>query len=413
VLTSHVSWEPAPEPIDPILAVAEVDAWWRVWSERSTYAGGWPDEVQRSLITLKALTYAPTGGIVAAATTSLPEFLGGVRNWDYRYCWLRDAALSLDALMAAGYVEEAESWRDWVLRAVAGDPDAIQIMYGIGGERRLDEYELPHLAGYEGSSPVRIGNAASGQLQLDVYGELVDAIYRARELGMAPLAQAQGVAVEVMSWLEAHWRDPDDGVWEVRGGRKQFVHSKVMAWVAVDRVVKLAEEAGQAEAASPMAELRDAMHEEICREGYDAERNTFTQYYGSTQLDASLLLIPQVGFLPPDDPRVIGTVEAIQRELVKDGFVMRYIPDASAADGLPPGEGAFLACSFWLVIDLAMIGRRKEAEELFERLLALRNDLGLFSEEYDQVNKRLIGNVPQAFTHLTLIASAVALSSGA
>jgi GH15 family glucan-1,4-alpha-glucosidase len=300
-----------------------------------------------------------------------------------------------------------------VLRAVAGDPDAIQIMYGIGGERRLDEYELPHLAGYEGSSPVRIGNAASGQLQLDVYGELVDAIYRARELGMAPLAQAQGVAVEVMSWLEAHWRDPDDGVWEVRGGRKQFVHSKVMAWVAVDRVVKLAEEAGQAEAASPMAELRDAMHEEICREGYDAERNTFTQYYGSTQLDASLLLIPQVGFLPPDDPRVIGTVEAIQRELVKDGFVMRYIPDASAADGLPPGEGAFLACSFWLVIDLAMIGRRKEAEELFERLLALRNDLGLFSEEYDQVNKRLIGNVPQAFTHLTLIASAVALSSGA
>jgi GH15 family glucan-1,4-alpha-glucosidase len=410
VLTSHVSWEPPPEPIDPRLAVAETDAWWRVWSERSTYAGGWPDEVQRSLITLKALTYAPTGGIVAAATTSLPEFLGGVRNWDYRYCWLRDAALSLDALMAAGYVEEATSWRDWVLRAVAGDPDDIQIMYGIGGERRLDEYELPHLAGYEGSSPVRVGNAASGQLQLDVYGELVDAIYRARELGMAPLAQAQGVAVEVMSWLEAHWRDPDDGVWEVRGGRKQFVHSKVMAWVAVDRVVKLAEEAGQAQATSSMAELRDTMHEEICREGYDAERNTFTQYYGSTQLDASLLLIPQVGFLPPDDPRVIGTVEAIQRELVKDGFVMRYIPDESAADGLPPGEGAFLACSFWLVIDLALIGRRKEAEELFERLLALRNDLGLFSEEYDQANQRLIGNVPQAFTHLTLIASAVALS---
>ena len=411
VLTSHPSWEPAPEAVDPYLIVAETDAWWTEWSSRSTYTGGWPDEVQRSLITLKALTYQPTGGIVAAATTSLPEFLGGVRNWDYRFCWLRDAALTLDALMAAGYVEEATSWRDWVYRAVAGDPGDIQIMYGLGGERRLDEYELPHLTGYEGSAPVRVGNAASGQLQLDVYGELVDAIYRARELGMQPVPHSEGIALEVMAWLREHWRDPDDGVWEVRGGRKQFVHSKVMSWVAVDRVAKLADSSGWTDAAEDLAALRDEMHEEICREGYDAARNTFTQYYGSTQLDASLLLIAQVGFLPPDDPRVIGTVEAIQRELVKDGFVMRYIPDEGAADGLPPGEGAFLACSFWLVIDLAMIGRRDEAQELFDRLLALRNDLGVFSEEYDQVNRRLIGNVPQAFTHLTLFASAVALSA--
>ncbi len=412
VLAGYPSWEEPPAPLDPVEAVGSADAWWRAWSERSTYRGRWADDVQRSLLTLKSLIYAPTGGIVAAATTSLPEYLGGVRNWDYRFCWLRDAALSLDALMAAGYVEEASSWRDWVVRAVAGDPEDIQIMYGLGGERRLDEYELPHLVGYENSAPVRVGNAASGQLQLDVYGELVDAIYRARELGMEPLPSAEVLALQVMEWLEANWRQPDDGIWEVRGGRKDFVHSKVMAWVAVDRVVKMAEEGGLDRAAERFGRLRDEIHEEVCRKGYDAERNTFTQYYGSEQLDASLLLIPQVGFLPPSDPRVVGTVEAIQRELVKDGFVMRYLPDESSADGLPPGEGAFLACSFWLVIDLAMIGRRDEAEELFERLLSLRNDLGLFSEEYDQEHERLIGNVPQAFTHLTLIASAVALSDG-
>ena len=409
VLSSYASWEDPPAPIEADAVLAATEEWWRTWSGRSTYTGGWAAEVERSLITLKALTYAPTGGIVAAPTTSLPEFLGGVRNWDYRYCWLRDAALSLDALMSAGYVEEAIAWRDWTMRAVAGDVDDIQIMYGLGGERRLDEYELPHLAGYEGSRPVRVGNAASGQLQLDVYGELVDALYRARQLGMPGARGTQEVGLQVLEWLEEHWQDPDDGIWEVRGGRKHFVHSKVMAWVAVDRLVKMAEDIGLGDVKPRFMPLRDRMHEEICQRGFDERRNTFTQYYGSEQLDASLLLIPQVGFLPPSDPRVVGTVEAVERELVKDGFVMRYIPDAGAADGLPPGEGAFLACSFWLVIDLALIGRHEDARELFERLLALRNDLGLFAEEYDQVNRRQLGNVPQAFTHLTLIAGALAL----
>ena len=413
VLTWHLSWEPAPPPIDAIDATAETDAWWRAWSGRSTYKGEWKDEVERSLITLKALTYAPTGGIVAAVTTSLPEFIGGVRNWDYRFCWLRDAALALGALMAAGYVEEATKWRDWVIRAVAGDPEDLQIMYGVGGERRLDEYELGWLRGYEGSAPVRVGNAASGQRQLDVYGEVADTIYRARRLGMAPAPEGVDPARGVVRWLKDHWREPDDGIWEVRGPRRQFVHSKVMAWVAADRVVKMSEESGQEGAVEGLRQMRDDIHEEVCRKGYDAERNTFTQYYGSTQLDAALLLIPQVGFLPATDPRVAGTVETIQRDLVHDGFVMRYIPDKDAADGLPPGEGAFLACSFWLVNDLAMLGRLEEAQALFDRLLSLRNDLGLFSEEYDQEHQRLIGNFPQAFTHLTLIASAVALTEAA
>jgi GH15 family glucan-1,4-alpha-glucosidase len=410
VLTYYSPWGSPPDPIDAVEAVEQTDAWWREWSSRSTYTGRWADEVERSMITLKALIYEPTGGIVAAPTTSLPEFLGGVRNWDYRYCWLRDAALTLDSLMVAGYVEEATRWRDWVIRAVAGDPEDLQIMYGIAGERRLDEYELDWLGGYEGSAPVRVGNAASGQLQLDVYGELIDAIYRARQLGMQGADQALDITQGVVAWLMEHWHDPDDGIWEVRGPRRNFVHSKVMAWVAADRIVKIAEEAGVVAPLTALRKMRDDIHEEVCREGYDAERNTFTQYYGSSQLDAALLLIPQVGFLEPTDPRVVGTVEAVQRELVKDGFVMRYIPDADAADGLPPGEGAFLACSFWLVIDLAMIGRKKEAEELFDRLLSLRNDLGLFSEEYDAKNGRLIGNFPQAFSHLTLIAAALALS---
>jgi GH15 family glucan-1,4-alpha-glucosidase len=410
VLTWYSPWEETPLPIEAARAIEDTDAWWREWSARSTYEGEWGEEVERSLITLKALTYEPTGGVVAAPTTSLPEYLGGVRNWDYRFCWLRDAALTLDSLMAAGYVDEATKWRDWVIRAVAGDPEDLQIMYGVAGERRLDEYELPWLTGYEGSAPVRVGNAASGQLQLDVYGELTDAIYRARQLGMPQAPEALGVAKDLVRWLEQHWRDPDDGVWEVRGPRRDFVHSKVMAWVAADRLVKMAEESGVAAGLTALRAMRAEIHEEVCREGYDAERNTFTQYYGSTQLDAALLLIPQVGFLPADDPRVVGTVEAIQRELVVDGFVMRYIPDADAADGLPPGEGAFLACSFWLVIDLAMLGRVKEARALFERLLSLRNDLGLFSEEYDAANERQIGNFPQAFTHLTLIGAAVALS---
>jgi GH15 family glucan-1,4-alpha-glucosidase len=407
VLSWSLSWDPAPEPLDANRAVADTEAYWSEWSGRSTYDGPWAAEVERSLITLKALTYEPTGGLVAAATTSLPEWLGGVRNWDYRFCWLRDAALSLDALMAAGYVEEATSWRNWVLRAIAGDPDDLQIMYGIGGERRLDEYELDWLPGYEGSKPVRVGNAASGQLQLDVYGEAIDAVYRARQLGMSGATRGVDVAVPIAAWLEANWQLPDDGIWEIRGPRQQFVHSKVMAWVAADRMARIAREDGID--LPGIEKLRDEIHDEVCREGFDSGRNTFTQYYGSKQLDASLLLIPQVGFLPPDDPRVIGTVEAVQRELVKDGFVMRYIPDADAADGLPPGEGAFLACSFWLVESLALIGRADEAKGLFERLLALRNELGLYSEEYDQANQRLIGNFPQAFTHLTLISAAVAL----
>jgi GH15 family glucan-1,4-alpha-glucosidase len=297
-----------------------------------------------------------------------------------------------------------------VIRAVAGDPDDLQIMYGVAGERWLDEHEIDWLPGYEGSAPVRVGNAASDQLQLDVYGELADAIFRARQLGMEPVPEALDPAEGVVAWLEDHWREPDDGIWEVRGGRRQFVHSKVMAWVAADRVARMAEQAGYDAPLPGLLRMRDEIHEEVCREGFDAERNTFTQYYGSSQLDASLLLIPQVGFLPPSDPRVVGTVEAIQRELVHDGFVMRYIPDEDAADGLPPGEGAFLACSFWLVTDLALLGRTREAQDLFERLLSLRNDLGLFSEEYDQQHRRLIGNFPQAFTHLTLIRSAVALT---
>jgi GH15 family glucan-1,4-alpha-glucosidase len=410
VLSSHSSWQPAPSPIDAATAAGDTEEWWREWAGRSTYAGDWADVVERSLITLKALTFEPTGGIVAAPTTSLPEFLGGVRNWDYRYCWIRDAALTLDALMDAGYVSEAESWRDWIIRAVAGDPEDLQIMYGLSGERRLDEYELDWLPGYEGSAPVRVGNAASGQLQLDVYGELSDALYRARELGMPPAGHVWSVQEKIIDWLEEHWRDPDDGLWEVRGPRRHFVHSKVMAWVAVDRMVRSIEEHQLKGPLERLRKIRDEIHEEVLEKGYDAERNTFTQYYGSTQLDAALLLIPQVGFLPASDPRVVGTVDAVRQELLQDGFVMRYIPDEKAADGLPPGEGAFLACSFWLVIDLAMIGRTKEAEELFERLLALRNDLGLFSEEYDPVNKRLIGNFPQAFTHLALISSAKALS---
>ena len=410
LLTFYPSWEAPPSPIELGPTLAATEAWWRKWSGRSTYRGGWAKEVERSLITLKALTYAPTGGIVAAATTSLPEFLGGVRNWDYRYCWLRDAALTLDALLSAGYVEEAARWRDWALRAVAGDPEDLQIMYGLGGERRLDESELDWLPGYEHSRPVRVGNAASGQRQLDVYGEVVDTMYRARGLGMTSVPAGWSTLCRVVDWVEGHWREPDEGLWEVRGPRRNFVHSKVMAWVAADRMVRSIEESGLDGPLERFKQMRADIHAEVCREGYDATRNTFTQYYGSTQLDAALLLIPQVGFLPPSDPRVVGTVEAVQRELVQEGFVMRYIPDEHAADGLPAGEGAFLACSFWLVNALALIGRRPEAEDLFRRLLSLQNDVGLFSEEYDPAHKRLIGNFPQAFTHLALIASAKALS---
>ncbi|MGB2838815.1 MAG: glycoside hydrolase family 15 protein, partial [Actinomycetes bacterium] len=316
VLTWYQSWERVPDPIDPIRAENATEKWWADWSQRSTYRGPWAEAVQRSLITLKGLTYGPTGGMVAAATTSLPEFLGGVRNWDYRFCWLRDAALTLEALMGAGYLDEAVAWRDWVMRAVAGDPEDLQIMYGLGGERRLEEYELDWLPGYENSAPVRVGNAASGQLQLDVYGELVSAIFHARQLGMHGAQEATEIALKVAAWLRDNWRQPDDGIWEIRGPRQQFVHSKVMVWVAVDRLVTMAESVGMD--VPGLKILRDEIHDEVCTKGYDPVRNTFVQYYGSEQLDASLLLIPQVAFLPPDDPRVIGTVEAVQRELMQD-----------------------------------------------------------------------------------------------
>lgn len=408
VLSWHPSYEAAEAPGDASKLVADTEAWWRDWAGRCSYHGDWSDDVLRSLLTLKGLIYEPTGGIVAAPTTSLPEWLGGVRNWDYRFCWVRDASLTLNALISGGYVDEAQAWRDWLLRAIAGRPDDVQIMYGVAGERRLDEYELDWLTGYEGSRPVHVGNAASEQLQLDVYGEALDAVYEARRLGM-PQVRNWGMEDRLFDWLESHWRDADDGIWEVRGPRRNFVHSKVMAWVAADRAIKLMEINGTEGQIDRLKRVRSEIHDEVCREGFDTERNSFTQYYGSTQLDASLLLIPAMGFLPASDPRVIGTVEAIQRELVDRGLVMRYIPDKDAADGLPPGEGAFLPCSFWLVDALALIGRHDEASRLFEHLRTLRNDLGLFSEEYDQEHNRMIGNFPQAFTHLAFISSAQTL----
>jgi GH15 family glucan-1,4-alpha-glucosidase len=406
VLTWHPSHLPRPRAVDAAAALADADAWWRAWSRRSTAS----DVVHRSLITLKALTYAPTGGIVAAPTTSLPEKLGGVRNWDYRFCWLRDAALTLVALLEWGYVDEAAAWRDWLLRAIAGRPRDMQIMYGCGGERRLTELELDWLPGYEGSRPVRIGNAASEQFQLDVYGEVMDALTRARDAGLEPDAHAWAIQRVLLAELEEAWHEPDEGIWEVRGPRRHFVHSKVMAWVAFDRAVQSVERHGVDGPLERWRATRDAIRDEVCERGYDAERNTFTQSYGSRALDAALLLIPSVGFLAPDDERVIGTVEAVQRELVQDGFVLRY-PTDEADDGLPPGEGAFLPCSFWLVDALALIGRRDEASELFARLLDLANDVGLLSEEYDPRARRLVGNFPQAFTHLGLVNSVLALEA--
>jgi GH15 family glucan-1,4-alpha-glucosidase len=366
----------------------------------------WATIVRRSLIVLKALTYEPTGGIVAAATTSLPEWIGSVRNWDYRYCWLRDATLTLLALLQGNHVEEAAAWRRWLLRAIAGDPADIQIMYGVGGERRLTELELPWLDGYEGSRPVRIGNAASEQLQLDVYGEVIDALYQARVRGIGVDPQAWRIQLAMLDHLAEAWRDPDEGIWEIRGERRHFTHSKVMTWVAFDRAVRTVEQQGLDGPEDRWRELRDEIFAEVCERGFDEELGSFTQSYGSKELDASLLLLPLVGFLPATDPRIGGTIEAIERELLQDGLVLRYRTQEAGVDGLPPGEGVFLPCSFWLANCYELLGRHEEALALFERLAGLANDLGLLSEEYDPEAKRFLGNFPQAFTHLTLVGTA-------
>lgn len=416
-----ISWQGShrgpPELPDAEGALAATEGFWRDWVEQCTYHGPYREAVVRSLITLKALTYAPTGGIVAAPTTSLPECIGGVRNWDYRFTWLRDAAITLSSLLRTGYHEEARAWREWLLRAVAGDPENLQIMYGIAGERELGEAELNWLPGYEDSTPVRVGNEAAHQLQLDVYGEVTEALHLAHMTGLARNDYASLLQLKLIGYLEDHWDEPDEGIWEVRGPRRHFVHSKVMAWVAVDRTVKLIESGDVDGPLERWRELREQIHRDVCEKGYDKERNTFTQSYGSRELDASLLLIPQMGFLPPDDKRVIGTVEAVQRELsTEDGFVLRY-PTSSAengegeVDGLEGDEGAFLACSFWLADDLAMIGRVEEARKLFERLLALRNDLGLLAEEWDSRLQRQVGNFPQAFSHVPLIDTALRLTA--
>jgi GH15 family glucan-1,4-alpha-glucosidase len=397
------------EAIDAERELTETEARWKEWSGRCTYGGPWHATVARSLITLKALTYKPTGGLIAAPTTSLPEWPGGTRNWDYRYCWLRDATFTLNALLLAGYEEEAAAWREWLLRAVAGSPDDLQILYGVTGVRRLDEYEVAWLPGYEKSAPVRIGNAAAKQFQLDVYGEVMDTLHLARIAGLPPEAEAWHVQVAVLKFLEAHWEQPDDGIWEIRGPRRHFTHSKVMAWVAFDRAIKDAEQDGLEGPIERWRQTRDAIHAQICEKGFDVRRNSFVQSYESSYLDASLLLIPQVGFLPADDPRVLGTIAAIERDLVADGLVLRY-STATKVDGLPAGEGAFLPCSFWLADCYLLTGRREEGRALFERLLALGNDVGLFAEEYDPREKRMLGNFPQALTHMALVNTARLLS---
>ncbi|WP_371422570.1 glycoside hydrolase family 15 protein [Tardiphaga sp.] len=409
VLTYAPSHGSIPQPIDPDQALADTETFWRDWTERCTYAGEWLDPVRRSLITLKALTYAPTGGVVAAPTTSLPEWIGGKRNWDYRYCWLRDATLTLLALMDSGYFDEARAWRDWLLRATAGNPSQIQIMYGIGGERRLPEWEVPWLPGYEGSLPVRIGNGAAGQLQLDVYGELMDALHQARCGGLTESKQGWMLQSALIEHLESIWSKPDEGIWEVRGGRRQFTHSKVMAWVALDRTIRSAERFGFEGPMKRWRALRLQIHREVCEHGFDVSLGSFVQSYGSKSLDASLLLLPLVGFLPPEDARVRGTISAIERNLIVDGLVLRYRTESSG-DGLPPREGAFLACSFWLIDNMLLQGRTEEARSFFERILALQNEVGLLAEEYDPRARRQLGNFPQAFTHLALLGTALNLS---
>ncbi|HVS54598.1 MAG TPA: glycoside hydrolase family 15 protein [Opitutaceae bacterium] len=410
-LAWHPSHETPAESMDPLRALERTELFWREWCSRCTFEGEWREAVMRSLITLKALTFAPTGGIVAAATTSLPEQLGGVRNWDYRYCWIRDATFTLLSLMEAGYTEEASAWSQWLLRAVAGDPAQLQIMYGAAGERMLPEIELRHLAGYENAKPVRVGNAAAEQFQLDVYGELMDAMHVARTVGIKTSADAWHLQRHVLEFVAQHWKEPDEGIWEIRGPRRHFTHSKVMAWLAVDRGVKAVEEFNLEGEVDRWRTLRREIHEDVCANGFNAKRGCFTQSYGSDQLDASLLMIPLVGFLPATDPRVAATVHAIRHELVFGGLVYRYHPTESVSvDGLPPGEGAFLPCSFWLVDCLHLMGQTDEARALFNHLLAMRSDLGLLAEEYDPKHRRLVGNFPQAFSHIGLVNTAYNLA---
>jgi GH15 family glucan-1,4-alpha-glucosidase len=412
-LAWYPSHQDVPRPRNAAWSLSRTESWWHSWSKKWTYDGNYPEAVQRSVITLKALTYAPTGGIVAAPTTSLPEWIGGVRNWDYRFCWLRDATFTLLSLLHAGYEEEAKAWRAWLLRATAGEPSDLQIMYGPAGERRLTEWEVPWLPGYEGSKPVRVGNAASEQFQLDVYGEVIDALYQSRRGAIVERDfHALDLILALLDFLEDAWKRPDDGIWEVRGPRQHFTHSKVMAWVAFDRIVRGLHEFGTQDdndAATRFAGIRDEIHAEVCAKAYDEDRKAFVQAYGSSNLDAALLMMPLVGFLPATDERMQGTVAAIQRELTTDGFVRRYA-SKEAVDGLPPGEGVFLPCTFWLADNLALMGRVDEGRALFERLIGLSNDVGLLAEEYDPVTKRQLGNFPQAFTHVALVNSGFNLS---
>jgi GH15 family glucan-1,4-alpha-glucosidase len=409
VLSYGASFERAPEAIDPGAALDRTESFWRKWSARCPEVGLWTPAVRRSLITLKALTYEPTGGIVAAVTTSLPEFVGGVRNWDYRYCWLRDATFTLLALMHLGYYEEAGAWRDWLVRAIAGSPEQMQILYGVGGERWLPELTISWLKGYGDSAPVRIGNAAYQQFQLDVFGEIADAFFHARKAGSSTTEREKALRPVVLNYLAKAWREPDEGIWEVRGGAQHFVHSKVMAWVAFDRAAKQVRLLAKEEARRWRA-LADEIHGEICERGFNHEMNSFVQAYGSKRVDANLLLLPLVGFLPASDPRIRGTLRAIEERLLIDGeFVLRYEPE-NPGDGLPPGEGAFLACSFWLVDNYILQGRYVEAQELFDRLLSRCNDVGLLAEEYDPLARRMLGNFPQAYSHVGLINCALNLS---
>lgn len=410
-LTYGASYHAVPKTVDAVEALQDTQKFWRKWSAQLTYEGPYRDEVERSLIALKAMTFKPTGGIVAAATTSLPEAVGGQRNWDYRYCWLRDSTFTLLALTNGGYHDEAAAWQDWLLRALAGSPDQVQIMYGLKGERQLLEWEIDWLAGYESSKPVRIGNAASEQVQLDIYGEMLDSFFHAQHSMCRHSEVDFRVLVILLEHLETIWQQPDEGIWETRGGPRQFTYSKMMAWVAFDRAVLLAEQLKYDAPVERWKTIRDAIHADVCAKAFNKRRNSFTQAYGSEELDAALLLMPAVGFLPGSDPRVRATVEAIERELMPDGLVLRY-DTAKAPDGLPPGEGVFLACSFWMVSSLRAIGRVDDARALFEKLLGLRNDLGLLSEEYDAERKRLVGNFPQAFSHIALVNAAFDLLDG-